>query len=926
MKLTRAIVIIICSQFLVNFAVSQEKYTEVSISLAAPGAKQFIFDKLNADHFNYDRNNARVVLNSDELAELQRSPYIYTILIDDVVHHTTALNRRITPEESRVPFQSGNCLSVNNIINTPASFGTGGSLRLGAAVGNPGYYTYAEMIAAMQALAVAYPTIVNIYSIGHSANGTAIYGIKISDNASVDEHEPEVLYTGLQHAREAIGGTSLIFFMQYLAENYASDNRIKELVDNREIFIIPCVNPDGYAYNYSGASASYPFTGGGLWRKNRRNTGGGASNIGVDLNRNYSVDWGNCSGAGSSCGSNVKTSDTYYGPNAFSEPETQAIRDFVYARKFVNAIDQHCYGSYYSLPYGRPTLHAPLNFADSTYYTRIPALMGLYNGHRAGNSPQTVNYEVAGGIKDWLLMGDIGTGSGPKGKVLGMTGEAGGGNFWAPVNQILQLCKENCFQNLQMAYAAGDYYMLEDKSDMAVTHQNGHFSFSIRRIGLGNNPVTVSLIPIDNLQSVGTPVSTTLANYYDTYTDSISYCVPPTFVYGQKIRLVWKIESDGITTYDTIVKLYNPLTLLYDNMEGSFSTNWTATISPAGPAGWAFTNSQSYQGNASMTESPTGNYTTSSTRIVTYKNTFDLGDATEAYLSFWTKYRAENFHDKLQVQLATNGTNWTPICGSNTIPENNTTSGGFLNNQPALTGIMDTWTKVVYNLKDYIGNGTVSLRLHFSSDNDAGNFAFEIDDGFYIDNLKLVKVTNSIVVPVKFGNIKGQLLPDKTIQVDWEAYTDVQHDYFDVEKSSIPNGPFQTFERFNGPPPYKAIDDKPVAGFNYYRIRQVDQNGTFTYSPVVKVNNAINAMPGAIYPNPADKAINIRYRQVTTPESLLCSISDFAGRVVFEQTVMVSPGQSDIRLSVGHLRPQLYRLTVRKGHAEIVMSENFIKK
>lgn len=79
-----------------------------------------------------------------------------------------------------------------------------------------------------------------------------------------------------------------------------------------------------------------------------------------------------------------------------------------------------------------------------------------------------VAYEVAGGIKDWLLMGDIGSGTGPKGKIFGMTGEGGGGDFWAPVNQIIPLCRELCFQNLQLAFAAGDYYELEDKNDIAV--------------------------------------------------------------------------------------------------------------------------------------------------------------------------------------------------------------------------------------------------------------------------------------------------------------------------------------------------------------------------------------------------------------------------------------------------------------------------
>ena len=595
----------------------------------------------------------------------------------------------------------------------------------------------------MLALQTANPGLVTRFSIGNSDAGTPIYGVKISDNVGTDENEPEVLFTGLQHAREAISGTSLIFYMQYLIANYGNtDQKIKGLVDNRENYIIPCMNPDGYLYNYSSPN---PTTGGGLWRKNRRNTGGGASNIGVDLNRNYSVDWGNCAGASASCGSNVKTSDTYYGPNAFSEPETQALRDFVYARHFVNAIDQHCFGPYYSLPYGRPTLHPVLNHVDSSYYKFVPALMGLYNGHRAGNSPETVNYEVAGGIKDWLLLGDIGVGSGPKQKVYGMTGEAGGGDFWAPIAQIVQLCKENCFQNLQIAFAAGDYYDVNDRKDIAVNSLTGKFSFDIRRVGLGNGPVTISLIPILNIQSVGAPITTTLSTYYDTYIDSINYTLPVTVVCGKKIQYAWKVESGGIATYDTVTKYYNPVTLLSDDMEGTFSTNWTAAISPAGPSGWAFTTLAAFGGTKSMTESPTGNYTVSSTRTVTYNSTFNLSDATEAYLSFWVKHRSENFRDKLQVQVSTNGTTWIPICGTTTVTEDNTTNGGSLGGQPALTGIRDNWTRELFDLTGYKNNASVSLRFRFTSDNDASSFAFELDDGFYLDNVKVIKITNAAV-------------------------------------------------------------------------------------------------------------------------------------------------------------------------------------
>src|SRR4029453_16587448 len=77
----------------------------------------------------------------------------------------------------------------------------------------------------------------------------------------------------------------LIYYMGYLLENYQNDSLVKNIVDNRELYIIPCLNPDGYLYN----ELTDP-SGGGMWRKNRRDNLDG--NFGVDLNRNYDLFWG----------------------------------------------------------------------------------------------------------------------------------------------------------------------------------------------------------------------------------------------------------------------------------------------------------------------------------------------------------------------------------------------------------------------------------------------------------------------------------------------------------------------------------------------------------------------------------------------------------------------------------------------------------
>jgi hypothetical protein len=914
MNLRKFLMLLCCGCILSIPGQAQEKYSKVKIPAAS---RQFAIDRLYLDHYQTEKNNIIAILSGEEMQILRQSGRSFEILVDDVVAQTILDNQHTAPENNFAPIQGSAGQKIADLIPTPVSFGTGGSLRLGASAGNPGYFTYAEMSAKMLELATNNPGLVTRFSIGNSYDGQPIYAVKISDNVGTDENEPEVLYTALQHAREAIGGTSMIFFMQYLVENYGSNAQIQALVNNREIYIVPCVNPDGYAYNYNSSTPN----GGGLWRKNRKHTGNGPATYGVDLNRNYGVDWGNCAGATTSCGSTSKSSDTYFGASAFSEPETQAIRDLVYARNFVNAIDQHCTGPYYSLPYGRPTLHPVMNTADSAFYTHIPALMGTYNGHRAGNSPETVNYEVAGGIKDWLLMGDIGTGT--KGKIYGMTGEAGGGSFWAPISQINQLCKELCFQNLQLAYASGDYYDLQDKKEIGISSSTGKLSFQIRKIGLGNNNVTVSLIPLQNISSVGAPVTTTVSNYYGTYIDSIDYTLPASLANGSRIRFVWAVLSGGVTTYDTITKFYNPLTILYDDMEGNFSANWDATTT--GGSAWSFSNAMAYEGSKSLTESGSGFYSTSSTRTTTYKNSFNLIDATSAYLSFWVKHRSENFRDKLQVQVSTDGSAWTAIANKYTIAEANTTNGGTLGGQPALTGIRDFWTNMTFDLDAYKGYPEVYLRFHFTSDGDGSSFAFERDEGFNIDNLKIIKTTNAVVLPVKFVNFYGRLLSNKTVQLDWEAYVDDEHSYFEVERASDANSNFISMNKIAGLPPYKSADYSPEKGNNYYRIKQVDKNGTVSYSNTIKIN-VLDQLISSIFPNPVKKQLSVRIINNSARENCSLQITDAAGRIIYTQRTMLEPGGNEVRIDFERQAPQMYFLKIVNSSNQVVLSEQFLKQ
>ena len=117
-----------------------------------------------------------------------------------------------------------------------------------------GFRSFMEIEYFLDSLAEARPDIVTPkLSLGQTGFfGMDIWCAKISDNPSLDEDEPEVLYVSMIHAREPSGMAALINIMQYLADNYGSNAEITELVDSRELYFVPCQNPDGYLWNESG--------------------------------------------------------------------------------------------------------------------------------------------------------------------------------------------------------------------------------------------------------------------------------------------------------------------------------------------------------------------------------------------------------------------------------------------------------------------------------------------------------------------------------------------------------------------------------------------------------------------------------------------------------------------------------------------------
>lgn len=188
------------------------------------------------------------------------------------------------------------------------------------------YLSFSRLEALLEELVSHYPQYVSIETIGQSWEQRPLYAVTLSDPEVNADQLPAILVQGTIHAREWIGVELLSYFMQYVTSRLDFDPKIRNLLKTTALYVIPCVNPDGFEYSRK----HYSF-----WRKNRRDNGDGT--FGVDLNRNFPVFFRESSDT---------NSNTYGGPNPLSEPESSALAQFVEAHPNITiALDYHSQGN-----------------------------------------------------------------------------------------------------------------------------------------------------------------------------------------------------------------------------------------------------------------------------------------------------------------------------------------------------------------------------------------------------------------------------------------------------------------------------------------------------------------------------------------------------------------------------------------------------
>jgi carboxypeptidase T len=659
---------------------------------------------------------------ANEMERITRSGYKTQVVIPDL-EKWRATSKPIT--------ERGNCSGSSLVYTykTPVNYKAGSY---------NGYFFYQEMLDNLDAMRQKYPQLITarmtITDTIKTHQGRPLYWVKMSDNPNVSEAEPEVLYTALHHAREPNSLSQMIFFMWYLLENYATNPEAKYILDNTQLYFVPCVNPDGYIKN----ETESPM-GGGFWRKNLRNHGNGI--FGVDLNRNYGFRWG-YDDQGSSPDS---TSDVHRGPAPFSEPETQMIKLFCDQHQFQFALNYHTFGNLLVFPWAYSDTISDVKFA---YYGSV---LSSENKYKVGTSTQTVGYQVNGSSDDYMY--------GAK-AIASFTPEVGkpSTGFYPPKADIDFLNKSAMLTNLTTAQLPLKFAFVQSH-DFQLGNNAGILRIDLTRYGLQAGGFTVSAqAGSGKISSVNSPAINTNLAQFESKSVAFAFDLANNIKVGDSIILKILIDNGTYVRTQTFGTMYTGTQFVPFSDPMSNLSAWSATNTP-----WSTTTNTFFSAPSSCTDSPNGDYADNTTSTISTLNQILIpAAATGARLTYKAKWSLENTYDYAVVGVSLDGSDIFPLCASSTGYDVQAAPG-----IPCYTGSqLNSWSSECVDLSAFLGQ---QIKVGFSLVSDP----LMTDDGFYFDDLAIEYDLLSGTQTVPIGQLyKLAISPNpasNSVMVSWSS-------------------------------------------------------------------------------------------------------------------------------------------------------------
>lgn len=708
----------------ISFGQNQLTYSRVKINLQNHHIKDVARLGLEVDHGMYKAGH--FIINDYSQAEveiLRNAGMDFEILIPNASTFYAQRARKCLHDHKgdlRSAARPANCETVAGKFdyNTPENYQFG---DMG------GYLTYAEAIANLDSMHTLYPHLITpkmAIDTFKTHNGLPIYHFIISDNPG-DTLEPQVIYTSLHHAREPNSLAQNLFFMWYLLENYDSNEEIKFLVDHTQLYFVPIVNPDGYIIN----EVNNP-NGGGLWRKNAYKNESGEE-VGVDLNRNYGFHWG-FDDIGSSP---VETSQTYRGPSAFSEPETQAIKWLSEQNRFQLALNYHTYGNLLIHPWG---FNDEITDEDDIF-KGIGELMIRDNRYTMGTGTETVGYTVNGDSDDYMY-GDTTN----KNKIYSYTPEVGSQSdgFWPSPDRIDYLNKINVHQNMTLARVVHNFATVEvDYPEMLVAEQSGDINIYLQRFGFKDAPTRLQVSAITpDLELDAYDQELSLEHL------SIDTLTLPFSLQGMESSYLFEVAH----TYGSYTQLDTfEIKVSEDSQQDTLFATDLNDLEHITTSDWELTDKTFVSPSTCLTDSPDVFYDNDLSSSFEIDSVFDFSNAASAEFTFMARWAIEDDYDYVMVQASTDGgAEWMNLCGQYT-------SFGSIyqpEGEPLYDGRQSEWVRESMDVQDLLGEEAVQFRFLLVTDQGVA------DDGYYVDDLLIISENGMSTASAETAIIEGALL------------------------------------------------------------------------------------------------------------------------------------------------------------------------
>jgi carboxypeptidase T len=655
-------------------------YTEVKVTLNSfEEIQQLANLGYDIDHYRGNwKDGIRFFVTPTELQSLANEGYNPEITIPDYKTYYTEMqeaDRAANPNPMKSP-------------NVADGFDLG---SMG------GFYTFDEVITKLDEMKANFPTLITTKeSIGVTQEGRDIWMVKISDNPEINEDEPAAHFDALHHAREPLSMATTINYMFWLLENYETDASVKFLVDNREIYFVPVVNPDGYVYNQT----TDP-DGGGLWRKNR--TPITLDCVGVDLNRNYGFGYG----INNSCSSPNPCSGIYRGPEAFSEAESTAIRDFLALTGANTAFSTHSTAGTYLMPYGFDTTPPAFDI-----YSEWASAFLNENNYSYGVTFQMLGYTSCGTTRDYLHSEGI----------YGWTPEIGGDGFWPPESTIFDLVAENIRPFFYQTYIAGAYLDVQSYELSGAIVPGGMFELvvEVKNIGVGATASNVSVVVQTDNGNVISPTASTFGDIAarekkNNEAIPFQFELDPLFDDGFFTITVSTIQ-DGIPNETLEIPVFvGAKEVLFKDDAETGAANWTAT---GEGIPWSVNLDDSFSGTQCFGDSNDGNSANDTTNFFQLNESFDFNGQMGPLVQFAYKHSLIGGDEAIFQASTNNGADWITL---------------------RTYQLNQDWAIESINLSQFSGMDNVQFRFGLFTDGSKPG------DGFYFDDFEIVNYNQGIL-------------------------------------------------------------------------------------------------------------------------------------------------------------------------------------